>query len=190
MIPPEPVAVWQYVDALVILFVSAVVVTLIASHKRSANRLLPSISQTIAANPRSSLVFSLTMTVAAPLYYGFIWLWVGPLVAAPWYFYALIAVSFLAEMVFVWVPATSGKSKRVHEITAGFVGLTMFVAPLILLFAANLSQSATVAVIVFIALSLIILALLAIPKTRKHTLAYEVIYCVLFWALMLFIAHM
>lgn len=189
MIPVQPILFWRYFDVAVIALVSFVVAWLMLTHRKRNGSLLASISQTIAADKRASLIFSLMMTVAVPLYYGFIWFWLGPLVVAPWYFYALVAVSFVAEMVFVWVPATEGKSKKIHELNAWFVGVVMFVAPLILLLGATLSQAATAATIAFLALSVILLLLLVIPKTRKHTLIYEIIYCVLFWVLMSFIAH-
>lgn len=189
MIPIESVQFWQYFDIIVIALVSCVVAWLMLTHRKKKGELLSSISQTIAADSRSSLIFSVMMTVAVPLYYCFIWFWVGPKVAAPWYFYALVAVSFVAEMIFVWVPATSGRSKLVHEVNASFVGLTMFLAPLALLIGGNLSDAAHIATILFICVSLAGGALLLTPKQRKYTLTYEIIYCVLFWALISFIAH-
>lgn len=189
MIPVQPVLFWQYFDFVVIATVTIVVAWLMLMHRKKKGEWFASLSQTIAADRRASLIFSLMMSVAVPLYYVFIWFWLGPLVAAPWHFYALVAVSFVAEMVFVWVPATEGKSKTIHELNAWFVGVVMFVAPLILLLGASLSHAATVAVVTFLGLSVVLLLLLAIPKTRKHTLIYEIIYCVLFWALMSFIAH-
>lgn len=185
----ELVQSWQYFDFIVIGTVTIVVAWLMLTHRKKKGALLPSISQTIAADKNASLLFSVMMTVCVPLYYSFIWFWLGPKVVAPWYFYALVAASFVAEMVFVWVPATSGKSKKIHELNAWFVGLVMFAAPLILLLAAHLSKAAIVATITFLALSLVMLLLLAIPRMRKYTLTYEIIYCVLFWALMSYIAH-
>ncbi len=189
MIPSAPISFWQYFDIVVIAAVSLVVAWAMLTHRKKGRAMLPSISQTIAADKNASLLFSVVMTVCVPLYYGFIWFWLGPKVAAPWYFYALVAASFVAEMIFVWVPASSGKSKRIHELNAWFVGIVMFAVPLILLLAAHLSQAAMVATITFLALSLVILLLLAILKTRKYTLTYEIIYCVLFWVLISFIAH-
>lgn len=189
MIPSEPVQFWRYFDIVVIATVTLVVAWLMITHRKKKGELLASISQTIAADKRSSFIFSVMMTVAVPLYYGFIWFWVGPLVAAPWHFYALVAASFVAEMVFVWVPATSGKSKRVHEITAGFVGITMFVAPLTLLIGGNLEEAARVAIMIFTGITLIMGALLLTPNQRKYTLTYETIYCILFWALISLITH-
>lgn len=182
-------AYWQHFDVVVIATVAIVVCWLMLTHRKKKGALLPTISQTIAAEKNASLLFAIMMTVCVPLYYGFIWFWLAPLVSAPWYFYALVAASFVAEMIFVWVPATSGKSKRVHEFMAGFVGLTMFAAPTILLLTAKLSPAATAATITFLALSLVMFLLLVIPKMRKYTLSYEIIYCVLFWALMSYIAH-
>jgi len=189
MIPMSPVPLWQFADAIVIILVSGVTIFLMATHKRRAGALLPSISRTIAADKRTSLAFSIMMTVAVPLYYGFIWFWVGPLVSAPWYFYVILAVSIVSEMIFVWVPATSGMSKRIHEITAGFVGLVMFVAPLILLSTGNLSSVAQLGIILFFGLTAVIVGLLLHPKSRKLTLTLEVVYCVAFWAVMSIIAH-
>jgi len=189
MIPASPIPLWQFADAVVIILVSVVTIFLMATHKRRTGALLPSISRTIAADRRTSLIFSIMMTVAVPLYYGFIWFWVGPLVSAPWYFYVILAVSIVSEMIFVWVPATSGMSKSVHEITAGFVGFVMFAAPLILLGTGNLSSIAQLGTLLFFGLTAVIIALLMYPKSRKFTLSLEVVYCVAFWAVMSIIAH-
>lgn len=189
MIPSAPVPFWQYFDVVVIAAVSIVIGWAMVTHRKKGRATLPSISQTIAADKNSHLLFAAVMTVCVPLYYGFLWFWVGPLVVAPWCFYLLLALSFVAEMVFVWVPATSGKSKRIHELNAGFVGAMMFAAPLIFLLAGQLTAAAVVATVTFLTLSLAMLASLAVTKLRKYTLAYEIVYCVLFWALISFIAH-
>ena len=189
MIPSEPVQFWQYFDVIVIATVTAVIAWLMLTHRKKNGALLPSISQTIAADEQATLLFAVMMTVCVPLYYAFIWFWVGPLVAAPWCFYVLVAISFIAEMIFVWVPASSGKSKKIHELTAGFVGLTMLIAPLTLLFANQLSDAARIAIMAFVGVSLAVGLLLLVPKLRTRTLEFEIAYCVLFWALMSFIAH-
>lgn len=189
MIPMDSVRFWQHFDVVVIATVSLVIGWLMVTHRKKNGALLPSISQTIAADKRATLLFAVMMTVAVPLYYAFIWFWVGPLVVAPWYFYALVAISFVAEMIFVWVPATSGKSKRIHEITAGFVGLTMFVAPLTLLIGGNLEETARLAAIAFTGSSVVMGVLLLTPKVRKYTLSFEIAYCIVFWVLMSYIAH-
>lgn len=189
MIPSEPVQFWQYFDVVVIATVTAVVAWLMVTHRTRNGALLPSISQTIAADKHATQLFAGMMTICVPLYYSFIWFWVGPLAAAPWYFYALVAVSFVAEMIFVWVPASSGRSKKIHEFTAGIVGFTMLVAPFILLFAGQITEAMQRAIVVFASAGVIMGALLLIPKLRKYTLTFEIVYCVVFWALMSFIAH-
>jgi len=189
MIPAHTVQFWQYFDLVVIVTVSLVVAWLMATHRKKKGELLPSISQTIAADKHASLLFAVMMTVCVPLYYSFLWFWVGPLVVAPWYFYLLLAVSFVSEMIFVWVPASSGRSKRVHELTAGFVGVVMLAAPLTLLFASQLSDSARLAILAFAGVSLAGGLLLLVPKYRKHTLELEIAYCIVFWAVMSYTAH-
>lgn len=129
------------------------------------------------------------MTIAVPLYYGFLWFWVGPLVAVPWYFYILLVLSFIAEMIFVWVHATSGKRKQIHELNACFVGVMMFFIPLIFIFAGQLTSMTAFAATVFLTLSLVMLVLLFIPKLRNYTLVYETVYCLTFLALISFIGH-
>ena len=189
MIPSEPVAFWQFFDVVVIIVITSIIFWLMLTHKNKTGDLLPSISQTVAADRHSSLIFSLMMTLCVPLYYAFLWFWVAPLTNAPWYFYGLLAMSVISEMIFVWVPATVGWNKKVHGYTARFVGLVMLVAPLVLLFAGQLSTITRIAIIVFAITSLLLGSLLLIPKLRKHTLLYEIIYCVIFWAVMSFIAH-
>lgn len=97
---------------------------------------------------------------------------------------------FISELVFVWVPATTGKSKVIHEYAAGFVGLVMLAAPLILLFDGNLASIAALGVIIYVIISLLICLLLLIPRfRRKYVLACEVVFCIAFWALISLIAH-
>lgn len=189
MIPAEPVVFWQYFDVIVISIVSVVVLWLVLTHKSKKGELLPSISQTIAADKRSSRIFSIMMTVCVPLYYAFIWFWVAPLASAPWYFYGLLVISVIAEMIFVWVPATLGRRKLIHEYAAGFVGIVMIIAPLILIATGNLSGIANVGIGVFIAITLGIAACLLHPKLRNHSLVLEIIYCIAFWAVISLVAH-
>jgi len=189
MIPDIPIVLTQYLDIAVIVVVSVTTGWLMMTHRTRTGALLPSISQTIAADEQNSRIFSVMMSICVPLYYMWLWLWLGPLVVAPWYFYVLLVVSFLAEMVFVWMPATNGHSKQVHQYAAGFVGVVMLVAPFTLLFAQQLGQAAELAIEAYLLVSMIFASLLLVPKLRQYTLTFEIAYCIIFWVLLSFIGH-
>ena len=189
MIPMEPISFWQYFDIIVIALVSTTTLYLMAGHKRKTGMLLSSVSQTIAADKRSSLIFSVMMTIVAPLYYAFIWFWVGPHTNAPWYFYVLLVLSLASQMIFVWVPAISGLSGRIHAVAAGFVGIAMLVVPLLLLAVGDLGGVAKAGVVLFLLTAFCIIACLLHPKLRAQSLTLEAVYCVMFWAIISIIAH-
>lgn len=189
LIPDTPLVAVQYFDLAVILIVSIVSGGLMVMHRTREGALLPSISQTIAADEQASRMFSLMMSICVPLYYVWIWFWLGPLTIAPWYFYVLVAMSFIAEMIFVWMPATNGRSKQIHQYAAGFVGAVMIAAPFMLLFSSQLGQAAELAIEAYLLVTVIFASLLLVPKLRKYTLQFEIAYCVIFWTLMSFIGH-
>ncbi|MGV9001842.1 MAG: hypothetical protein ACOH18_02710 [Candidatus Saccharimonadaceae bacterium] len=189
MIPTEPILFWQYFDVVVIVVLASTIFMIMKTHKSKTGNFLPSISQTIAADKRTSLLFSIVMTLCVPLYYAFLWYWVAPVASAPWYFYSLLLASFISEMVFTWFPATSGRTERIHQYSVGFVAAVMLVGPLMLLSSGSLNDIATVGVVIFVGISLILGILLLISRLRRHTLAIEITYCVTFLALISFIAH-
>ena len=189
MIPDAPVAFWRFFDLISLAFIFAVVSVLMISHRKRSGSLLGSISQTVAASKRSSLAFSVVMTIFFPLYYAFLWFWVWPLTSTPIYLYLLLLVSAVFEMIFVWVPATDGNSRKIHEVSAGFVGLFMFIVALVMLHTGKISTVGSVAILVFLLVSITMLALFTIPRYRKHTFLYECIYCITFLAAMSVVAH-
>jgi hypothetical protein len=190
MFPPHPVAFWQYFDFITISVLTIVLTALMKTHHRKTGSLLGSISQTVAYSKTSSTIFSVTMTVCFPLYYAFVWFWVLPLIEAPHWIYYLLLFSALSEMVFVWVPATVGKSRRIHEATTSVVVVAMFVLGLLMLVTGvNLSIAARTSLIIFLASPFFIGILMTIKKFRRHTFVYEVICCVLFLASLSLIGH-
>lgn len=129
------------------------------------------------------------MTIFFPLYYAFLWFWVGPLLQMPPVYYTLLFISALSEMTFVWVPAT-GRSYKIHAISAAYVGLTMLLLPiLILVCGIGLTFASSVFIYAFLVITIGIMASLAFRSMRKYTLHFEVLFCVAFLMMMSIIAH-
>ena len=160
------------------------------AHYRKTGGLLGSISETVAYSKTSTTIFSVTMTVCFPLYYAFVWFWVLPLIQAPWRISYLLLFSAFCEMVLVWVPATVGKSKRIHQAATSVVVVAMFLlALLILLTDANLSVTAQTSLILFLVSPVFIGILMTIKKFRKYTFIYEVVCSVLFLMSLSLVGH-
>lgn len=190
MIPVSPVPFWQYFDLITLSILLSVTAVLVMAQRKSTGKLLGTISQSVAHTKRSSLIFSIFMTICYPLYYAFVWLWVGPLVDAPTIFYYLLAGSALCEMVFVWVPATTGMSHKIHAAMAYVVGVEMFVFPvIILLYGQNVSSFAQASIIFFLVTGCALLSLMIFKKLRTYTFLYETIYSVVFLLTVSIIAH-
>ena len=190
MMPSSPVAFWKYFDFISIGALSIVISYIVIVHRKRNGSILSTISQTVAHTPKSSLLFSLAMTVFFPIYYAYVYFWVGPHVDAPTIFYYLLLVSAICEMIFVWVPALQGRKNQIHSLAAGIVGIFMFIIPLlVLLFASNLNIAASTAINIYLIASLLMGLSLIIKELRKYTFSYEVVYCLIFLVCMSIVGH-
>jgi len=190
MISVEPIEFWEFFDLYTLGILFIIVGSLVVTHYRKNGSLLSTISETVAHSHHSSLIFSVVMMICFPLYYAFIWFWVAPLTQMPVSFYYLLTISALFEVIFVWVPATDGRSRKIHQIMSSLVGVAMLAAPLfILLYGTGLSTVSRISILVFTAMAVILVGLLLIKSTRKYTFLYETIYCAAFLATISVIAH-
>lgn len=190
MIPNAPLPVFEYVDCITIVILTLVLGALLLVHRKQHGNLQASISQTVAATKRSSMLFTLTMLVVYPLYYAWLWLWVGPALGMPTAYYLLLGLSAIAEFVFVLVPASIGWRLRAHQIAAGIVGVAMAMFPAIMLVAGEgVSAAGRLALVIFYVVTVCMLGLLFTPKYRRHTFLYEVMYCALFLGSVSIAAH-
>jgi len=183
-----PISFWQYFDYISLTVLFVVISALIALRARATKELPTTISKSVASTPRSSIIFSIVMTIFFPLYYCFLWFWVGPYISAPNIFYVLLILAFAAELIFVWAPANK-KTKLVHMVSAGFVGFTMLMLSLVIYVTGQgLHDSAIVSIIVFWAVTLIASVSL-IKKFRKYTFVAELAFCTAFLMMISIIAH-
>ena len=190
MFPTQPVALWHYVDFITIGILTIVLTLLIKAHHKKTGRLQGSISETVAYSKTSSLIFSITMTALFPIYYAFVWFWVLPLIQAPRWVYYLLIISAVCEMVFVWAPATTGKSRQIHGIMASVVAVAMFILALfILVHGVNVNAVARIGLSIFLLSPLVILAIMTAKRFRKYTFIYEVIISVTFLAAISLVGH-
>jgi hypothetical protein len=190
MSPAGPVRLFEYFDVVTLGALAIIITWLVLIHRRKHGALLGTISQTVAASPRSSLLFSLSMTVFYPLYYAFIWLWVGPKTEMPTSFYWLLAISAIFEMIFVWVPHSEGKRVIIHQAAASVVFICMFIMTVLLLMSGHdISSIADIGLVIFLMSSLIFIGLLKLQQFRKNTFLFETLCCVLFLAAISLVAH-
>jgi len=189
MIPSVPIRFWEYFDALSIGVLVVVIFSLIISHHRRVGGVLSTISKTVAYSPRTSLIFSIAMTVFFPLYYAFLWLWVGPLVRMPVLFYIVLLLSAMCELLFVWMPA-KGKTDKVHAVAAGLVGLMMFILPIIMIvYGAGIGTLGKIGLISFLVIGSCVCFILLAKRVRHHIFQIEIIYCAAFLIAMSLVAH-
>ncbi len=190
MFPAQPVAFWHYVDFITIGILTVVLTLLIKAHHKKTGSLLGTISETVAYSKTSSLIFSITMTILFPLYYAFVWFWVLPLIQVPRWIYYLLIISAVCEMVFVWAPATTGKSKQLHSIMASVVSVAMFLLALfILIWGVHVNAVARIGLSVFLLSPFVIFAFMTVKRFRKYTLLYETIISVTFLAAISLVGH-
>lgn len=190
MIPATPISFWQNFDFISIGAIFLIITALIAFHKKTIGILFGTISETIAHTPSSSLIFSIGMTIFFPLYYIFMYFWVGPRLVVPIVYYQLLIVSAVCEMIFVWVPAVPGKKNIIHSVAAGIVGSLMFVMPFVILtHSQHLNNYSKYSIIAFVSISLIMLLALCVRRLRRYTFTYEALYCLMFFVCMSIIAH-
>lgn len=187
----EPIRFWEYFDYISLAFIIGTIGLLIGLHYRKNQSLRKTISETVAESKLSSMAFSVTMTIFFPLYYGFLWFWVGYLINAPLSYFVLLVISGIFEMIFVWIPAKgNGVSWKIHTIASSIVGLSMVILSILILISSNRIDSiGRYAIYVFLGVSLIICIALISRKLQKYTIQLEVTFCLLFLIIMSVIGH-
>ena len=162
---------------------------LIILHHKKYGSLESTISKTIAKRKSSRRAFSVTMMIFFPLYYAFLYFWVGPMTHMPDIFYALILLSAMFELIFVWVPA-AGDTERVHEVTAGLVSIGMILLMVIMVICGyGLTLTDYIAASCFILLAVSTVLIVYLRKLKRHTFMMEFVYCAAFALAMSIIAH-
>ena len=180
---------FKYLDAVVLAVLSTVLGSMLFARRKNGHT-LRSISATVATDKRTSLGFSILMSICYPLYYAWLWLWVGPKFDMPTAYYVVLAVAALFELVFVWVPSTTGWKCRIHRFSATVVGVGAFILPgLLLLGSQPLSVVGVISVVIFYAVTATLCMLVIIPKYRKNTYTYEVIFCTTFLLVASIVGH-
>lgn len=93
-------------------------------------------------------------------------------------------------MVFVWVPATDGISKRIHDFMASVVFFVMLIlALLILVYGTNIDIAGRISLYVYLLISFTLLAIMLTKRFQRYTFLYEVIYCSAFLMALSVVGH-
>ncbi|QQS18756.1 hypothetical protein IPL68_01630 [Candidatus Saccharibacteria bacterium] len=189
MIPSVPIAFWQYVDLIILVPFFALLAGLLAKHYRSNGSFLKTISHTIAASPKSSRIFSLSMTVIAPVYYSFVWFWAAPRMVISEAFYWILVPMLLSELLFVWLPANAVYTKW-HTPFAVFTMVGMVAEVVIITLSAKyLSTWAEAMFLAFLGTACIFVAVLVLERLKRYVFLLEVIFCAVFLLAMSLAAH-
>ena len=188
---PEPVIFWKFFDFISLLFIIVMVLVLISFHYRKNKNLHKTISETLATNRVSSIIFSIVMTIFFPLYYAFLWFWVGYLINAPTIYFLVLIFSSICEAIFVWVPAKGvGLSRRIHTVTTALVALAMIALPVILIVTLSILNNVDqIAIYSFLGVTILLVIILPTQFFKKYTIYFEAIFCLLFLTMMSIIAH-
>jgi hypothetical protein len=189
MIPASHVLFWQYFDFLSVGALVIVIGLLMVLHRIRYGAHESTISKTIAKRKFSRVIFSVAMTCFFPLYYAFLYFWLGPSLHMPLIFYFLLFISAICELIFVWLPST-GKTEKIHNITAGIVGLGMIISMLfILIYGQGLMLSGFIASSCFLLLSIFIAFILYFKKLKNYSLAMELLFCAFYLLTVSIITH-
>lgn len=189
MIPAIPVTFWQYFDAVVLVPFFVLMIWLLVSHYHKYGSFLSTVSHTIAASHLSSLVFSVSMTAIAPLYYAFVWFWAGPRMVVPDVFYWLLVPMLLSEILFVWLPANNVYAKW-HTLFATLTMTGMVIETLlIVVFAQYLSVWARASFWLFLCCSFVFVIVFTRKQLQRFIFPLEVVYCLLFLLAISLAAH-
>jgi hypothetical protein len=189
MIPDAPVRMWQFVDVIVLLILTIGLIALLSGQKREHGKLLPTISQSVARSKRDQIIFTTLMLVCFPLYYGFVWFWTTPKLAAPRIAYYLILASFVFELIFVLVPAR-GKLFKVHAAATALVGIFMTALPVVYLIAGeNLLNAHRAAIFGYLIISAAMLFVLLKKRHDAPILQVEVVFIASFLVMVSLLAH-
>jgi small basic protein len=190
LIPSQPVSAFQYTDLIVLPLLAAIIFRLLHKARGLSGSLGKTISETLALDKQLYTSFSIVMSILYPLYYAFLWLWLGPHVQMPKVFYVTLAVAVIFEMIFVWVPARGRKQLATHVFAAGVVGACMLASSVILLLTGvGIGSIATAMLWIFIVSSFVMACLLLIPRHRKYIFSFEIAYITLFLIAFSFAAH-
>ncbi len=190
IIPTLPVPFWQYFDVITLSALTIIIGLLVIAQRRKTGNLMSTISQSVAHSRASRLVFSIAMTVLYPLYYAFIWFWVFPTAVVPPFLYIILGIAAIFEMIFVWVPASSGANKIIHHAASLVVGVVMLILPPLILFSAqNLTQTIALGVVAYSSVVSFLLVTIFFKHMRNYSFTLEVVFCVAFLATMSLIAH-
>lgn len=149
-----------------------------------------SMSQHITLNKHSQLLFALTFTTVGVLSGIFLAGWFGPAWQMGEIYYALVAIITLGHIVIAWVPATEGRSLKIHNIAALSTILSMLFVVFVVVMTTSLSLQQFVAAALFLLFGVYIIFLFKfVPKAHAEFMFYELSYFVLFWITVLILTY-
>lgn len=149
-----------------------------------------SMSQHVTLNKNSQLLFTLSFTIVGVLSGIFLAGWFGPAWQMGEVYYALVAIIALGHIVIAWVPATEGRSLKIHNIAAFSTILSMLFVVLVIVLSSSLTLQQLASAALFLAFGAYIIFLFKfVPKAHAEFMFYELSYFVLFWISVLILTY-
>ncbi|MES2630441.1 MAG: hypothetical protein V4611_00595 [Patescibacteria group bacterium] len=134
-------------------------------------------------------LMALFLTFGGALFYSFIWFWLIPTYNLPAVTYLLLIISYGAQLIMSWVPAsaTNSRFQAIHQLAATIVGISMIIFLILLSFyASNLPDISALFIQIGTALTIISLVLYAlIKKLHNYLLIFESLFIAFFCVAML-----
>lgn len=187
MTPSAPVSFFRFFDLAALAIFLPAMGWLMWREYRRTKAPFTTISHMVTASGKSAGAYAAMMSIVVPLYYGFWYFWVSPWIRAPKWFYGLLVVSFVCELVFVWYPPV-GRWARLHATTAGVVFAVTYLALLMLLLS-GVGGAVPRFLVVLGLVAGFIAALVICVRRHAWLFCAELGYCLLFLAAVSWAVH-
>ncbi|MDR0956234.1 MAG: hypothetical protein LBM73_03870 [Candidatus Nomurabacteria bacterium] len=179
----------QNFDLISLAFLIVGVVILCAIYHHKTGRMLPTISQTVAADRRISRIFQIIMTIGVPVFYFGLLGWLAPKCHLPIIFDILLIVALIFEIGFIWLPA-AGLTRRLHTILSLTVCVLMWLGVLILFLAVRSGAAVKILLAIFLLSPLIFLVHRKTGgRNSRRSFILETLFIALFLVIEIWLAH-
>lgn len=149
------------------------------------------LSQRVANNKQSEILYSVLFMTALPLLFLFFSRWLVPANDLPKTFLWFAAISIIFQIACTWIPERGGRMTTVHRLLTGISGVALL--PMVVLIATAQSVASGLKYTVWLGL-LLMLALLSIALAKqkgfRYALLLQVGYYSLFFGIILLVTYL
>jgi hypothetical protein len=133
------------------------------------------ISLHVASHSSARLLFGLTATLAAILFYPFLWQWFVPTFHLPELFYWCVVIPGICQVLLGWVPDIPGLLNRVHNTAAFLAGACVF--PMVIMITRDhvIPVGMRIASLIYLTLALVgVYFYFFVQNMRQYSLIYQI----------------